>query len=102
MTEEQEVLVDPSNTDWTSTTIHAREAIWRKGALHQQKLVKEEENFIQEQDKKFAVMTGIFYRTKRELEHHQDMLYHLLHRPYMPKPRGNKRSTKNKGKIHRW
>jgi hypothetical protein len=32
-----------------------------------------------------------------QLGHYKDMVYYLFHRPYKPKPKSNKRSTKNKG-----
>jgi hypothetical protein len=96
--EEQTIPVDPRMVDWTKTMQHEREVIWKNWATYQEDLVKARDEAIKQDNKKFGIFTTIANETEEELQHYKDMLFYLLHRPYKPKPKGNKRNTKNRGK----
>jgi hypothetical protein len=98
--QENEMLpVDPRTVDWGKTMQHEREVIWKNWANYQETLVAERDAVIKRNNEKFAAFTTIANETEEELQHYKDMLFYLLHRPYKPKPKGNKRNTKNRGKC---
>jgi hypothetical protein len=96
--EEQTIPVDPRTVDWTKTMQHEREVIWKNWATYQEDLVKARDEVIKRDNEKFANFTMIANETEEELQHYKDMLFYLLHRPYKPKPKSNKRNTKNRGR----
>jgi hypothetical protein len=96
--EEQTIPVDPRTVDWTKTMQHEREVIWKNWATYQEDLVKARDEVIKRDNEKFGIFTAIANETEEELQHYKDMLFYLLHRPYKPKPKSNKRNTKNRGK----
>jgi len=106
-----QIPINPSTLDRNKEKMHRIADCWEDWAKYMEKLKEEKENevnekvaIIKEKDKTIAEISSretgwskAFCITADDLEHHKDMLYHVLHRPYRPKPRSNKRSTKNKG-----
>ena len=87
-----------------------REA-WKAWAKYKERTIQSKENELKEKnvvaklkDQTIAELRQresnwvIVNRSLNEqLGHYKDMVYYLFHRPYKPKPKSNKRSTKNKG-----
>ena len=96
--QEMVIPTNPRDVDLAKLLPHQRELTWKNWANYQEKLAKERDSIIREKELIFSMYTGIANQIEDELQHYKDMLYHLLHKPYLPKQKGSKWNMKNKVK----
>lgn len=109
MTGNTEIPRNPeTNNDFDKLQMYEKMEAWRAWAKY---MIQAKENELKEKDivAKLKDQTIAELRQREsnwvivnrslneQLGHYKDMVYYLFHRPYKPKPKSNKRSTKNKG-----
>jgi hypothetical protein len=106
------IPTNPSDIEGLSNQrMHEQMDIWMNWAKYMESQNREKDTAIKEKDEVAKIkdktiselqqretnLWRMVRKSNKQLDHYKDIAYHLFHRPYRPKPKNNKRSTKNKG-----
>jgi hypothetical protein len=112
MTTNTTIPPNPETVDgMDNKSMHEQKVAWRKWSKYIERLNQEKDDTIKEKELavklKDATISELRQRESdwvtvnrcltEQLDHYKDMVHYLFHRPYRPKPKSSKRSTKNKG-----